>query len=253
MNFALIGSLMLAGLLGSGHCLAMCGGIQATLNQRAGSSTEALWFQLGRIGGYATLGALASALGSSMFSLMQLTPVVRPLWIIANVLAVVTGLTLLVYARQPRWLDTLGDRFASWSGLASRPAQLQPVQWHHNVGTRRSEWQGNPKSSPKSSRLLMTGAAWALLPCGFLYSAVLLVLVSADPMTGAVAMAGFAAATSIPLLLAQRLGQAAAKPTAALGRYLGARGLGALITLASLYGIYMIASGHADRLFCRTV
>lgn len=299
MNFTLIGSLMLAGLLGSGHCLAMCGGIQASLGRRAlPGDGSAAWLQLGRVFGYAVLGGVASLLGTAIFGYLSLAPVVRPLWIAANLLAVATGLTLLIYARQPRWLDALGDRFAGWIGAPYSSPVPSPVGAGANPTSDKrvavgaspgwSVLQFHPRNPPASSRLAraarltLTGAAWALLPCGFLYSAVLLVLVGADPLTGATGMAGFALATAVPLMLAHRLGQASARhpgdpqagrrgslpdgsmPGGSLrsgsssglwdwfDRYLGARALGALITLTSVYGIYMIASGHADRLFCRT-
>ena len=46
--------------------------------------------------------------------------------VVAILLAVLTGLTLLVQARQPRWLAALGDRFAAWAGLLKLP-HLQPL------------------------------------------------------------------------------------------------------------------------------
>src|SRR5688572_1995472 len=67
----LVLSAFMAGLLGSGHCFAMCGGIAGSLgvvhgqSARSGSKgmVAALQFNLGRIAAYTCLGALL-ALGA---------------------------------------------------------------------------------------------------------------------------------------------------------------------------------------------
>ncbi|MGB6114833.1 MAG: sulfite exporter TauE/SafE family protein, partial [Comamonas sp.] len=109
ISLALTGLLM--GLAGSPHCIAMCGAACAGIGQAAAPRTaQALaLFQLGRLLGYAALGALA---GASMQGLGWLTvhsAAIRPLWSLVHVAAAVLGLSLLVFGRQPLWLE-LGAR-----------------------------------------------------------------------------------------------------------------------------------------------
>ena len=47
---------------------------------------------------------------------------------------------------------------------------------------------------------LLLGTVWALLPCGLLYSALLVAAMSARPLDGAMVMALFAAGTSVSMM-----------------------------------------------------
>ena len=65
-------TVFLAGLLGSTHCLSMCGGIAVSLGAAAGSAggrasriAQPLVYNLGRIASYTTAGAIAGALGAA--------------------------------------------------------------------------------------------------------------------------------------------------------------------------------------------
>lgn len=243
MNLTLIGSLLVTGLLGSAHCVAMCGGAATAMGASSGGSHRLLWVHAGRVLGYATLGAIAAASGSALFESMKLSQMVRPLWFLANMTAIGTGLSLLFLARQPRWLDVLGGRLNSLlrpRQLASYPLTYQP--------------RGQQRTAPSVGKLLTLGAAWATLPCGFLYSALLLVMVSADPLTGAAAMAGFAAATALPLLALQWTRAAVlSSPNRQLGprwQKIGARLLGALILMAGAYAATSLFGAGNGRLFC---
>ena len=64
MQSSLAITALMMGLLGGPHCVVMCGAACAGLGQAAGKQrAQALWaFQLGRLGGYASLGALACPL-----------------------------------------------------------------------------------------------------------------------------------------------------------------------------------------------
>ena len=244
MNLTLIGSLLVTGLLGSAHCVAMCGGAAASISAGAGGSYRLLWVHAGRVLGYAGLGAIAAASGGALFESMKLSQMVRPLWFLANMLAIGTGLSLLILARQPRWFDAMGARLNSLlrpRQLASYPLTYQP--------------SARLPAAQSAGRLLTLGAAWAALPCGFLYSALLLVMVSADPLTGATAMAGFAAATALPLLALQWMKSklVSSSSTRLLGlriQQIGARLLGALILVAGAYAATSLVGAGNGRLFC---
>jgi sulfite exporter TauE/SafE len=86
----------LLGLMGSAHCLGMCGGIGAALGlaDARRSSLFALSYHRGRILGYAALGALAGgAVALLGAGLRELLPTVG-LWLraIAGLLVVAMGL-----------------------------------------------------------------------------------------------------------------------------------------------------------------
>lgn len=62
MSATLALTALLMGLAGGPHCVAMCGAACAGIGQAAGpAKTSALWaFQVGRLVGYAALGALGA-------------------------------------------------------------------------------------------------------------------------------------------------------------------------------------------------
>ena len=99
----------------------------------------------------------------------------RPVWSMVHVAALVLGLLLMGQGRQPIWLQA-GAR-AVWNRTRS-------------FGQR---WgRGAP---------LMLGMLWALLPCGLLYSALLVAALAGDVASGAGVMALFALGTSVTMLL----------------------------------------------------
>jgi sulfite exporter TauE/SafE len=164
------------GIAGGPHCVAMCGAACAGISgARAGKrSTPALWtFQFSRMLGYALFGAVAAGSVQGLAWLGTHTAVIRPAWTMFHVAALLLGLVLLWQARQPDWLD----------GLAQ------------------GVWR---KTRPVLGRLgsrapLVLGFAWALMPCGLLYSALMVASLSANAMEGAIIMAMFSAGTSLSL------------------------------------------------------
>jgi len=163
------------GLAGGPHCVAMCGAACAGLGQAAGAARgrALLAFQGGRIVGYAALGALAAASMQGLGWLTVQSVALRPLWTFVHIAAIVLGLLLLSRARQPMWLESLG-RFL-WSH-----AQKLGVQSGVAPG--------------------VAGVLWALLPCGLLYSAVMVSALAGGVAGGALLMALFALGTSITMV-----------------------------------------------------
>lgn len=167
---------LLMGLVGGPHCVAMCGAACAGIGRAAGPrSNAALWtFQLGRVLGYSLLGGVAAASMQGLGWLTTQSAAIRPVWTLLHVAAVVLGLLLLFNARQPVWLESTGkalwQRTRAWVG-------------GHQVG------------AP-----LLIGTVWALLPCGLLYSALLVATLSANPLQGAMVMALFALGTSVSMM-----------------------------------------------------
>jgi sulfite exporter TauE/SafE len=156
-----------AGLLGSLHCLGMCGAFAASCTRVAGGL--AAW-HAGRVATYGLLGALAGAAG-------QLIP--GPAWLpgaLATALLVWFALALAGVAPEPRLVPP---------GLARAAAR---------TATR-----------PGPSAQFLFGVANGFLPCGLVYSALSVPVALARPVPGALAMLAFGAGT-VPALTAAALG-----------------------------------------------
>ena len=99
------------GLAGGPHCVAMCGAACAGISRAAGErSTRALWtFQFSRMLGYALFGAFAAGSVQGLAWLGTNTSVIRPVWTMFHVAAMLLGLVLIWQARQPAWLDGLAQ------------------------------------------------------------------------------------------------------------------------------------------------
>jgi sulfite exporter TauE/SafE len=181
-SLALTGLFM--GLAGGPHCIAMCGAACAGIGRSAtGSNTRGMWsFQLGRLLGYTTLGAVVATSMQGLGWLSVHSAVLRPLWTLFHVAAAVLGGVLLWQARQPVWLE----------------------------GAARSAWQrarrlvsGGATVAPGAAQFwppLMAGMIWTFLPCGLLYSALLVAALSQNWWEGAVVMALFALGSSVSLM-----------------------------------------------------
>ncbi|MEY5098556.1 MAG: hypothetical protein RJA36_1275 [Pseudomonadota bacterium] len=170
-------SALVMGLVGGPHCVAMCGAACAGIVRgSAGSGTAALWrFQLSRLLGYSLLGALAGGTVQGLGWMGAQTALLRPLWTMLHVAALLLGLVLLWQARQPAFIDGWGQ--GVWRKARPVLARLGP-------------------RAP-----VVLGLGWALMPCGLLYSALLVASLSAGALSGALVMAAFAAGTMVALVL----------------------------------------------------
>lgn len=177
MQFSLALTALLMGLAGGPHCVAMCGAACAGLGQAAGprKNTAILTFQAGRIVGYSLLGGLAAASMQGLGWLTIQSAALRPVWTLFHVAATLLGLVLLFKAKQPVWLEAFGRRL--WAKARALGASSG----------------GAP---------LVLGVLWALLPCGLLYSALLVAAMAGGTLDGALVMALFALGTSITMTAA---------------------------------------------------
>lgn len=168
---------LLMGLAGGPHCIAMCGAACAGIGQAAGDQkTSAMWtFQLGRVIGYSALGALAAASMQGLGWLTVQSAALRPVWSLFHVATMVLGLLLLWNAQQPVWLEQTGKKI--WS--SARTIAL-----------------GHGRGAP-----LILGVLWTFLPCGLLYSALLVAGLTGRVLDGAYVMGLFAVGTSVSMML----------------------------------------------------
>lgn len=202
------------GLVGGPHCVAMCGAACAGIGQAAGlrKNSALLLFQLGRILGYALLGALAAASMQGLGWLTVQSAALRPVWSMLHVAALVLGLVLLVQARQPVWLESAGRRV--WRSVRALAAG----------------WGGGAP--------LLLGTLWALLPCGLLYSALLVAALAGGPLAGAMVMALFALGTSVSMLAGPWLWLRLRGAAPGDGQY-GVRLAGAALAASAAWALWM--------------
>lgn len=171
------------GLLGSTHCVGMCGGISAALSfalppeKRQGATGLAyqLAYNSGRIATYTLLGALAGLLGAGLLS-----PWTGTAWprVLAGIFMIVLGLYLAGWWLGLQRLERLGGGF--WKYLEPLRRHLLPVD--------------NPLKA------VVAGGFWGLLPCGLVYSSLALALTRADAAQAAATMFAFGLGT-LPTLL----------------------------------------------------
>lgn len=193
MLLALASTALLLGLTGGAHCLVMCAGPCGALTssgssqsspgqvvqwQRTqGSPHSRVWlrplaFHVGRLVGYGAAGALAALAMDRLAWLSQLSAALRPAWTMTHVAILAWGLLMVLQAQQPAWIEAVGRRvWAVVRPLASRPGGA-----------------------------FSAGLAWALLPCGLLYTALLMAALSGSVMRGALCMVVFGAGSSVWLL-----------------------------------------------------
>ncbi|WP_428506554.1 sulfite exporter TauE/SafE family protein [Roseateles sp.] len=169
LDASLAASAALMGLAGTPHCLAMCGATCAAAGGRSPLS-----FQLGRLLGYVIAGAVAAASMQLLDQMGQATALLRPLWVLVHVAALLLGLSLLWRGRQPAWLERVGQD-------VGRQVEI-PV-----AGLRRG---GQALAAP--ARAGLAGLAWVAWPCGLLQSALLLAALASGPAQGGAVMASFA-------------------------------------------------------------
>ncbi len=176
MQSSLALTALLMGVAGGPHCIAMCGAACAGIGQAAGAQkNSAMWtFQFGRVIGYSMLGALAAASMQGLGWLTVQSAALRPVWTMFHAAMVGLGLVLLIKAQQPIWLESLGRKV--WAKV-------------------RAFTHGRGQSAP-----LLIGTLWSLLPCGLLYSALMVATLTGNAIEGAVVMALFAAGTSVSMM-----------------------------------------------------
>ncbi|MEO6016307.1 MAG: sulfite exporter TauE/SafE family protein [Polaromonas sp.] len=181
MQTTLVVTGLLMGLAGGPHCVAMCGAACAGIGRTSGgANTRSMWtFQLGRLLGYSALGAGVAASMQGLGWLSVHSAALRPVWTLFHVAAAVLGLMLLWQARQPVWLEA-GAR-AVWLKV-------------------RSAAGGMKGGGASGAAPLLLGVLWSLLPCGLLYSALLVAALTSSMFEGAAVMALFALGSSVSLM-----------------------------------------------------
>ena len=203
------------GLLGSAHCFGMCGGISGlfAVNVNVASLNaqfpKAITYNVGRVLSYAILGAAVAVIGKTLVS--GIPDIAAPVRFASGVLIILVGLQLAFGWRILAPLESAGAKI--WNRIAPAARGLVPVE--------------------SLSQALGLGLIWGWLPCGLVYSVLLLAATTAEPASGGLVMIAFGIGT-MPAMLAT--GMSASK----LAQFMSGKRLGAGLLIV-LLGIATLA------------
>lgn len=207
-------AIFLTGLLGGVHCVGMCGGIVGAFSLQLPGSGPRFGYHLaanlGRLASYAIAGLIAGALGSTSVFLSQLFPAEKILYVLANLVLIALGLHLAGMWSGVLILESAGG--GVWRRLQPLFKKLVPI-----------------RSMPQA---FGAGMVWGWLPCGLVYSVLIMALASGGALRGGMTMLVFGLGTLPNLLL---MGLFASR----LQRWLARRG----VRLAA--GLIIVALGVA--------
>jgi sulfite exporter TauE/SafE len=235
MSGASLFPVFVVGLVGSVHCVGMCGGIVGALSTLPGRAApfpvpvrtvthaaapvlNVAAYNLGRIASYMAAGALAGGLAGGARSLAALPALQALLYWCANLMLVALGLYLM----------------DAWRGLA-RLEQGGRALWRRMQPLVRAL---GPPDSP--GKMLAAGAAWGWLPCAMVYSVLVTAMLSGSAASGAAVMLAFGLGT-LPALFS--LGLAGARLRLLLQRRRMRIASGVLVLGFGVLGIARAAGG----------
>lgn len=215
--------MLIMGLVSSGHCIGMCGGIMGALTMAIpAEAAHKRWgillvYNLGRILSYSVMGFLAGLFAQQLVN-MGGASVLR---IVAGLLLISMGLYLANWWRGLTYLETLGRYL--WVYIQPMGKNLLPVN--------------------SLTKAVLLGALWGWLPCGLIYSALALAMTQTPPLAAG-SMLAFGVGT-LPAVLAA--GVAAQQLARVLQQRQIRIGLALLIILYGLWTVYGGLGGHAHQ------
>ncbi len=214
-TWPLLTAAIITGLLGSAHCFGMCGGISGlfAVTTRVAPNRKqfpkAVAYNLGRVLTYAFLGVTVAVAGSAAVN--WLPRLAAPMRLASGLLIILVGLQVAFGWRILTFVETAGTRL--WHKVAPAAKGLVPVE--------------------TLVQALGLGLIWGLLPCGLVYSVLLIAATTAEPASGGMVMIAFGLGT-MPAMIAT--GISAAK----LAKFMSRRRIGAGLLIV-LLGIATIA------------
>ncbi len=188
MDSSLLVTSLLVGLLGGVHCLGMCGGVVGALtfgmeSQIQRSRFKVLLFQFaynsGRIMSYMLIGALFGYLGMALGSLATFLPAQQLLQLFAGLFMIALGLYLAGWWNGIVVIEKAGQSL--WGRLQPYAKRLTPIRHLPQA------W--------------LYGLVWGWLPCGLVYSMLIMAMSAGGALEGAMVMLAFGLGTLPNLLL----------------------------------------------------
>lgn len=181
-------AMLLLGLLGTGHCIGMCGPLAFAFPGQTGRPSAHIVYHLSRIAAYGLVGALLGGLGAGLAGIAAKTGGDHLLWvariqiafsIFAAAFLLLFGLNRLGVLPEPGWMSA-----ASPTGIPGYGRML-----------RRAMAEKRPLA------MLLPGFFNGLLPCGLSYAAFARSLAAGGPLTGGLTTLVFGLGTLPGLLL----------------------------------------------------
>jgi sulfite exporter TauE/SafE len=171
-----------AGLLGGVHCVGMCGGIVGTLalEARGPALARQAAYNAGRIGAYSAAGAVAGLAGSLAYAGGAWLAAQSAMFLVANAVMILLGLYVAGFGRAILRLESAGRPL--WRRIQPLARRMLPID--------------------STARALGAGIAWGWIPCGLVYSMLVLAAASGGPGEGALVMLAFGLGTAPNLLAA---------------------------------------------------
>ncbi|MCA9247666.1 MAG: sulfite exporter TauE/SafE family protein [Planctomycetales bacterium] len=172
--------IFVGGLLGSAHCIGMCGPLAIALSSAGPERLlrRQLVFSLGRLFTYASCGAMAG-FGGAWISASSRTFVLSQAW-----LALLAGVVLVLMG-------------LATAGLLPRPA----LQFFGAASCGAAGWMKTFLNSPSWTGVLLAGVFTGFIPCGLVYAFLLKAGSSGGIWQGWLTMAAFGLGT-VPLMVA---------------------------------------------------
>jgi len=218
MNEPLITMALLTGLLGSGHCIGMCGGLVAALSLsetgRKGGVVFQLLYNIGRTTTYTGIGWLVGWLGSAFAYANTLAGLTRAILIGSDIFVIVLGL----------------GSAGLFSFLKINVMQLEFPGLVQKI----TALVVKLKKLKPALAALPLGLIMGFLPCGFLYAMIIAAGQSASAANGALMMLSFGLGTLPALFL---FGSTAHWLTARM-RTIMLRWAGITVALIGTYNLY---------------
>lgn len=178
-------SAFLLGLLGSMHCVGMCGGLQTVLNKPQAIRTPAenqrhlIAMNLGRVTLYSLAGAGFGFVGATLGTQLNVPGWSVILRQLMALLMIIIGLQLAFRFEKPlAFLEQAG--YSLWRRI--KPLFNRPDSMTYSQSFRR-------------------GLLWGFLPCGLVYSMLAVATVSGSAKNGLFTMLGFGLGTLPAMLL----------------------------------------------------
>jgi len=174
----------MTGVMGSGHCFAMCGGIAGSMgavsaaNRGHRAPVAVLQFHLGRLFSYSVLGGAAGGLVGTVGLLGHAQFIGHWLRLATAVMVALIGLRFLLDWRGLDLIERSGALI--WKRVS--PWMMK------TVGRRGIAWR------------LALGLGWGLLPCGLVYTMLLTAGSTGNPLAGSATMLAFGVGT-MPAML----------------------------------------------------
>ena len=171
INF--VGALTL-GIMGAGHCMAMCGGIISTLSMVTGADESAgrrhlFLYQFGRIFSYSLIGAIAGSLGF----LLDKATTLPFLQVFSGTLLIAMALYISIVWMVLSSLERIGKIL--WNRISPLSKKLLPVK--------------------NNKQALLLGALWGWLPCGLVYTSLAYAITLSDSVQSSLFMLAFGLGT----------------------------------------------------------